>query len=299
MATDTDTLAHSSTLSDGEFQAFNTFISDLLTAGGITKTADTGQINVASATLPGSNNSAAGYEIREFTDTLSSTKPVVFKIEYGRGVGAGRYQIWMTIGTGSDGSGNITGTFWTRATLGHSNGLSGGNAFPGSNPSYGCVKDGNKLVFACGFATSNSSAFAFALERTIDATKTVTGDGLKLYCKSNTSSVLVQPISFTGTHPTGETNGTCLPPANQTSGQHSDGDCAVYPVFVFGTGETLMPMVTVVGLFSGDKSANSTFTPTVFGSTQTMMVLHNGGAAKLQRGTVPSDANFTGAILYE
>ena len=100
---------------DARFRALASFVSDNLTAGGLPKTADTGQINLATVTRPAVNTSG-GYEIRRFDDALQATKPVFFKIEYGTGAGSPGTGIsfWLTIGTGSDGAGNITGTFFTR-----------------------------------------------------------------------------------------------------------------------------------------------------------------------------------------
>lgn len=86
MATATTTASAIS--NDATWRERHKFISDLLTAGGIPKTADSGQIDLTTATQPGSNNTAAGYEIRRFADTLQATKPIFFKIEYGRDGGA-------------------------------------------------------------------------------------------------------------------------------------------------------------------------------------------------------------------
>lgn len=84
--------------------------SDMLTALGFPKTADTGQVDWATASLTGSNT-YTHYEIRRFDDEHQATKPVFMKISYGRLTASSvNYpQVQITLGTGSNGSGELTG----------------------------------------------------------------------------------------------------------------------------------------------------------------------------------------------
>lgn len=85
---------------DATYRTWGKGISDLLTAVGMTKTADTGQVDWATVTRPaGSYN---GYEIRSVT--WSSGETVVFKIEYGCETGT-NYSPWLKIGYGSSSNG--------------------------------------------------------------------------------------------------------------------------------------------------------------------------------------------------
>lgn len=105
------TLAPSNILAqdtNAHFQAWVTeVVNALFTSLGVTQTSDTGQINPATATIP-SINTAAGYVIGRFNDTLQATAPVFFKLEFGAGAAVGDPQMWITVGTGSNGSGTIT-----------------------------------------------------------------------------------------------------------------------------------------------------------------------------------------------
>jgi hypothetical protein len=95
-----DTAAH--------FQQWGKTISDHLKAIGLTQTADSGQINWATVAVPGANT-VAGYEMYAMADTLDATAPIRIKIEYGIGASVARPNTWVSIGTATDGAGNITG----------------------------------------------------------------------------------------------------------------------------------------------------------------------------------------------
>lgn len=111
--------------SDATFRAWGLAFSTALQAAGtasgkLTVTTDTGQINWATVTRPGVST-AAGYEIYKFADTLAGAAPIYLKIEYGTGGSATIPQMWITVGTGSNGSGTLTGStstrnIWTRTT---------------------------------------------------------------------------------------------------------------------------------------------------------------------------------------
>ncbi len=82
--------------------------------GQLTQTADTGQLaNPVVAARPGVNT-AAGYWILKWTD--GSSTDLYFKIEPGTGAALTTPQIWITVGTGSNGSGTLTGAVTTRVT---------------------------------------------------------------------------------------------------------------------------------------------------------------------------------------
>ena len=72
-------------------------------------TADTGQINWTTVAAPAAINTKSGYEIYKAADTLAATQPIYWRIDYGSGsVTAASPGLWITVGTGSDGAGNIT-----------------------------------------------------------------------------------------------------------------------------------------------------------------------------------------------
>lgn len=93
---------------DAAFRAWGSGISALLAAAGLVQTADTGQINWATVTRPTLANTSQGYEIWRFPDALQATRPIFLKIEYGSGTNSGVPQMWVTVGTATDGAGTLS-----------------------------------------------------------------------------------------------------------------------------------------------------------------------------------------------
>jgi hypothetical protein len=104
-----------------DFNAQGAALNALLTSVGLTQTSDTGQINWATNTtyVNTSWNTSYGYEIWSFNDSLQATAPIFIKIEYGNvstqsGAVRGDIGTWVTVGTGSNGAGTITGVIFSR-----------------------------------------------------------------------------------------------------------------------------------------------------------------------------------------
>jgi hypothetical protein len=84
-------------------------ISTAILAVGLVQTADTGQINFATAVRSGVINTAVGYQIFTFNDTYQGSYPCYIKVEYGSGgVATTSCSLWITVGTGTNGAGVIT-----------------------------------------------------------------------------------------------------------------------------------------------------------------------------------------------
>jgi hypothetical protein len=161
------------------------FIEDtLVTTGGWVVTADTGQTPPASLTIvtPGPDLQR-GYRIYRMNDALQSTYPVFMKLWFGTSeVNVSPYEFAITqctIGTGSDGAGNITGVLFnctSRFCIPAS-----GVSSPGStNPcnSYGSADAGRVQLGM--FNASNVNQLYFSLERSKDSTGADTGAGLMM-----------------------------------------------------------------------------------------------------------------------
>lgn len=180
---------------DAAFRAWGSDLSARLAAIGLVQTADTGQIDWTSVTIPGTNNTAAGYEIWRFDDTLQGTAPIFIKLEYGRSSASNYIGFWVTVGTGTDGAGTITGTFTDR--------LQGStNTAPssGTNNSYLCCVDGHvALAF---YIQNNKALLAFSVTRSCDASGTPTEDGVILVTGGSSISTSatsnVQCLRFSG-----------------------------------------------------------------------------------------------------
>jgi hypothetical protein len=107
MAT-TATTANATNATAAEFRAWAQFVHDVFANGSWVQTADTGQINLTTVGAPGAANTKMGYEVWRMDDSLQSTSPVFLKLAYGSGsVGATAPAIWFTVGSGTDGAGNL------------------------------------------------------------------------------------------------------------------------------------------------------------------------------------------------
>src|SRR5262245_52043536 len=99
---------------DAHFRAWPQWIHDKLSAAGWVQTSDTGQIDLTTVVKPAAVSTSQGYEIWRMADSLQATFPVFMKLEYGSGASsANNPQIWITLGTGSNGSGTLTGNTTT------------------------------------------------------------------------------------------------------------------------------------------------------------------------------------------
>jgi hypothetical protein len=108
--------AFPSNSTDALFRAWATVFSAGLDAIGMTKTADTGQINLATVLAPTAISTFTGYEIRSFTD--GNANAVSFKIEYGSAAGlTNTPSIRIQFGGGSNGTGTLTGSTSTLSVL--------------------------------------------------------------------------------------------------------------------------------------------------------------------------------------
>lgn len=98
--------------SDATFREWGLELQTKFLAAGLVQTADTGQINWVTVVRPGTN-AEGGYEVYRMNDALQGTAPVFLRIGYGTGSGTTTPRIQVTLGTGSDGAGAITGTALT------------------------------------------------------------------------------------------------------------------------------------------------------------------------------------------
>ena len=98
-------------LSNADNTLFRAWGSAVSTALGqmLTRVTQTGQINWTTVNAPVAANTFQGFEVYRLNDSLHSTAPVFLKFEYGSGAAASTSAIRLTVGKGTDGSGNITG----------------------------------------------------------------------------------------------------------------------------------------------------------------------------------------------
>ena len=169
----------------------------VLSGGGWVKTADTGQQASASWPAGSGTNTSGGYQIWRMADTLQGTYPVFIKFELGSGSVAGVPAMWITIGTGSNGSGTITGTVLARTQFGnYSNYTTSGFPCLGS-----ATTSRFNILLMYNVSTSNT-CFYLGIERSKDGTGADTGLGLIVQSLAGTTSPQQhwhQYIPFSGT----------------------------------------------------------------------------------------------------
>jgi hypothetical protein len=121
----------------------------------------------------------AGYEIYRFSDTLQSTVPVFIKIEYWNTASGSTYLgLYITVSTGTDGAGNMTGNVSNRFPM--VSYAAGDNAvrtsyFSGST---------NRLCFALWPNLASGNWFVFSVERTHDSTGADTNAGAHIFASA-------------------------------------------------------------------------------------------------------------------
>jgi hypothetical protein len=206
MSTSTSNLQYSAA-ADANYRQWVAGIETAILAAGWTVSTETGDIGtIASATVP----IAGAYKFRVYkmADSLQSTSPVFMKIRYGRSASGNCPAIGVQFGTGSNGSGTLTGYVSTEA-------LHSSNVANASTSTFTCYFSGDTNRFMMclwesqGRAVSNSSIpFFLQVERSKDNTGADTGEYLWYIVGFNGSSRQAQAIFLlTNTAPAEETGG--------------------------------------------------------------------------------------------
>ncbi|MBF0724077.1 hypothetical protein [Sanguibacter inulinus] len=170
------TIFHSTT--DADFRTWGKAVSDAIAGLGLIRGTDTGQINWATVLKPSSTTVVSGYEIWRFNDALQATAPVFIKLEYGAQVSPAFPGLYITIGRGTDGAGNITGVLAPRRATAMSNG-SGGSIPTNIEPIY-LSSDGSSLCFSARIGATLAPSFhapAFVIDRSRDGSGSPTAVG--------------------------------------------------------------------------------------------------------------------------
>lgn len=208
---------------DAEFREWAQAVHDALVAVGMTQTADTGQINLATVAKPTGTGTYMGYEVFRFSDALQATKPVYIRVEYGSAQGsATRPGVAVTVGTGTNGAGTITGQAGSRMVL-----------YPSADPSAGAGRfsgANNRLSFCLypdGSGTAN--VIFFSVERTKDDTGADNGDGI-FTVAVGASSPQTQTIPYSGTIQGVQGSVTTPVPSGETTAVNGS-DVVVWPCF--------------------------------------------------------------------
>lgn len=312
MTTNTRTLLFDSTVSTA-FRTWGSNVAAMLGAVGLIQTADTGQISwtTASITAGTSTEYVQGFEIWRFSDTLQSTKPVFIKMEYGHTNGSGGVNnvgapvLYVTVGTTSDGAGNLGGTISVRTRLsggGHST-----NTCVTPTVSSPCFAsgDGSYINLALGvtsnaqavFTTSPTASVPFpamlVVDRIRDGAGAATGNGVifltskwpvvSLAAAPSTIATTYQVLSFTGSGAsTQEALWPISYPGQGFASSSSGTTYGVWPMPVSSPDPT--QSLAVLGLYKGEAAVGAIVSLTMLGSSHTYLAM--GGIS----GTAAGDA---------
>lgn len=267
---------------DADFRAWATGIHDALIAVGLVQTADTGQINLTTVTRPAGANTAGGYEIFRFSDSLQATVPVFIKIEYGTASTTASPGLWMTSGSGSNGAGTLTFAGPRNTAT-----QTVGKGVSVTLPLY-ASGDTSRFVLLFSLDSANgSSAALISTERTRDNTGAYTSDGWVVSTAQGGpagGSAVVQPGVAGGVQARGPT----IPVAAAVNKPHVGTDIALGTEVVF-LGKPLYA-AHFVSIASGDYPGTATtFVATVLGAARTYLAYDlSGGHCNL---------NYLGDVL--
>lgn len=251
------------TNTDARFRTNGLAVAAELAAMGLVQTADSGQINWATVTKPGTGNTSAGYEIWRFDDAMQATNPVYIKFEYGMGSTLNCFGMWVQIGTGSDGAGTLTGPTSTRTAFGPSTTPTDGT--------YNCSFSGDtNRVAMCLFSNriADVGPLMVGLERELDANGDLVPGGGVLIVYGNTSSIPCRQEYWSPSSGGLGVEGS-LGVLAPLVGSGVDGfDLTLFPVF-HAAGVFLPAGMNFFGYFSAGLTYGVPVTLTVYGETHT------------------------------
>jgi hypothetical protein len=260
--------------SDAGFRAWATVLRDLLLTGGaLEQTADTGQLDLATATRPATTTDAAPMFFR-FTDSLQATAPYVLAVYVGTGNVAGWPRIRVALGTGTTGSGALTGVLMSQIDV-HK--LAAGEATARDWLACGLPGDISVCV-ASSHATG--AAFAFVgLHRVRDAACAPTADGVFLYYMDGSGNLLSRSFRRVPTSAAfGPSAAVTFVPLGTTASVIDGGARLVYPH------ETALPDVRPVTHYctcvAAEFSAGLTFVARPVGPTNITYIFLGGGGVR-------------------
>ena len=281
--------------SDANFRAWGSYISAQMAAVGLVQTSDTGQINWATVTTPAGINTYQGYEIWRFADALQATAPVYYKIQYGEGSAVDGPGVRVQFGSGSDGAGNLTGNLSTAYDA------------EGNTNAAACIVKGsgdtNRFAFAGGFLAASVLGLCFSFERMKDASGNDTVEGV-MWCAhssgvaSSTSAVCQSALwnSAVGNYGLVEDDLMALFPSGTT--MKTATLQMVQPIF-HNKGVYTNPQLGLVGIYTNDIAANSTFVANMYGVSHTYYALPDTCFATGAAFQGPGGGTETVGIRYE
>lgn len=279
--------------SDATFQEWATDLYNKLVAVGLVQHTDTGQLtSPVVAARPGVSTNA-GFWIFRFNDTQQGTAPIFIRVDVGTGGGTTTPRISITKGTGTNGTGTLTGTCLSILHFIHASGTSA-HTVDTPRQSYFCHTDG---FLGLKWKTVDALEGWFFICRTVDssgaatATGAIAGWGLSSASSMNATQAYrysSAQVAYTENTATGTALGM-FPQTQASSAVGSD-----LQAFVgYTITPQVSPLVGVCGVVDAEITSGSTFTATLVGTTpRTYIALTN-----LANFSVTA-ANATGGLKY-
>jgi len=269
-ASDNSTLAN--------FQAWTTAIFNaFVTTCGWVQTADSGQAANPIASVP---SSAYVYWIFKANDAAAATLPIYVKV--GLGFSATSPRIQITVGTGSNGSGTITGATINGGspwTITANNANQGATTFP-------CFFSGNAgefrmMMWQSGGATNSTNpACLFGVERSKDSSGAVTTDYFTCIAMNKTANqtTIAGGQQSVMTTSLSANQRICVLASSLVSPPGTgafNGTVTAYPIFP-DVGKVGNPMLGFMQVYSADISDGATVTvASMYGATHNYIGYNN------------------------
>jgi hypothetical protein len=221
--------------SDASFRGWTQMVANGFISAGWARAIDTGNINFTTVSTPAVASVAQGYDIFKMQDTLQNTAPVFVKVEYGAGSTNTFPSLWITIGSGSNGAGMLTGPLSLRRQI-NINSPASTNAITSF-----ISGDANRIGMALWHFSNTTfgntvcigpQSIYFSIERTKDASGADTNEGVLFVGRTNVSAAIVGTQQYwnSATGPTGlEDWGVLLPTVN--IGLTTGVQTAFYPIY--------------------------------------------------------------------
>jgi hypothetical protein len=240
-------------------------------------------------TAPGAANTVRVTKIFRMDDASQATSPCFLKVEIGSGSAAAIPGIKITLGTGHDGSGNITGELFNTGT----NPISVGASNANSMTHYASGDSGRALISmsASGTSWANTNPMTFCIERRRNGSGTVQTTGF-LYAHKIGSTQRNQGFLASSAHPY-FTSAWSFPTVF-TADAHAtfDGKTATWPlIYCMGPQEL---GINIIACVRASNPVGTQFSCTVLGVSHNYLALQDTSLTGIGGGTL-----INAAILYE
>jgi hypothetical protein len=271
------------------FKSWAQFISNFFTTAGWTQTTDTGQVNWGTiASVP---SSTYVYEIWKAADSQASTTPIYVKVEYG--FSSTQVGIRITTGTGSNGSGTLTG-----ATMGPYVIANGTTANQGGT-TYPCYASGDAGEIRFMMWQSNTTAEQiFGIERSKDSSGAKTTDYFSLLATgANSSGSFVQQTTLAALVTLREQNWVAVACSNASNTETFNSTTAANPVFPL-VGKLGNPMLGFCMTTANDVAEGASVTVNIYAANHTYIATKLGSISNMSKFTT-SGSSTAALMRYE